>query len=75
MRDGNPANAQNWSLVCSACGAEFAAGENVALDADGHFGEQHPDLDHPHFNLVWVGKGPRPKGGMRRHPQPRRRRR
>lgn len=59
-RDGNPANQQNWKLVCSACGAEFLNAEMIGL-TEGHFQQEHPDLDHPHLNTIWVGKGPRPK--------------
>lgn len=61
MRDGNPKNKNNWALVCSACGAEFANDEVVGLDVENHFTEEHPDLENPHFNLMWVGKGPAPK--------------
>lgn len=76
MRDGNPNNMQNWALVCSACGAEFSSTETISLDGEGgetHWSREHPDLENPHLNMVWVGKGPAPK----RRPQfgPRRRRR
>lgn len=64
MRDGNPANKQNWKLVCTACGAEFEMTETINL-ANGHFQEEHPDLEMPHFSMMWCGKGPKPKGGYR----------
>lgn len=59
-RDMNPSNNANWKLVCSACGAEFAMDETLDL-AEGHFQAEHPDLDNPHFNTIWVGIGPAPK--------------
>lgn len=62
MKDGNPANKQNWALVCSACGAEYQDTETVDL-VTGHWQQEHADLDEvPSFNTVWVGKGPAPKG-------------
>lgn len=63
MRDMNPSNKQNWKLVCSACGADFSMDETINI-ADGHSQQEHPDLDNPHFNIVWVGIGPKPKGGI-----------
>lgn len=74
MRDGNPANSQNWKLVCSVCGAEWEDAETVGL-ASGHFAEDHPELDNPSFTTVWVGKGPRPKSGPQLHPGTGKRRR
>lgn len=72
MRDGNAANKQNWKLVCSGCGAEFANDETVSL-IEGHHQESHPDMETPAFNLMWVGKGPKPKG-PKEHRNPRRKR-
>lgn len=63
MRDANPRNQQNWKLVCSVCGAEFENKEVIDL-ANGHFKQDHPDLEHPAFATVWVGKGPLPKEGI-----------
>jgi hypothetical protein len=65
VRDGNPANRENWALVCSVCGAQFQMAETIDLVA-GHFASEHPDLENPHFNTVWVGKGPPPKRKGRR---------
>lgn len=65
MRDGNPDNPHNWKLVCSFCGAEFGDKETIDL-ADGHFQKDHPDEEGLHFNKVWVGKGPEPKGNRLR---------
>lgn len=65
MRDGNPANRQNWKLVCSACGADFRDDETVDL-MGGHFAEEHPDLETAHFNTIWIGKGPTPKSRRKR---------
>lgn len=62
VRDMNPNNKQNWKLVCSACGADFSMDETIEL-ADGHSQKEHPDLKHSHFNIVWVGIGPKPRGG------------
>lgn len=76
MRDMNPSNNQNWKVVCSACGADFQMDETIDL-ADGHFKQEHPNLETAHFNIVWVGVGPKPKGGRgaaRSHPRGRRRR-
>lgn len=72
MRDMNPSNPNNWKLVCSACGTEWASGETIDL-AEGHFKEEHPDLENPHFNTIWVGVGPSPKPG--KHKTRKRRRR
>lgn len=74
MRDGNPANHQNWKLVCSACGAEFANDETIDL-LGGHFVTEHPDLDTPHLNTIWVGKGPAPRQAKTPRNGPRGRRR
>lgn len=62
MRDRNPSNGDNWKVVCSDCGAEFLPTEVIDLVA-GHFQEEHPDLDKPHLNVIWVGIGPKPKAG------------
>lgn len=64
MRDMNPANKQNWKIACGACGQQWDDTETVEL-VGGHFQQDHPDIDHPHFTLVWVGVGPKPKGGPR----------
>lgn len=73
MRDRNPSNNANWKLICSVCGAEFAETEQIDL-AQGHAQQEHPELEHPSFNLMWVGIGPKPKkDGAPRH-GPRRRR-
>lgn len=70
MRDGNPANNQNWALVCSGCAAQYDNVENIDL-ANGHWQQNHLDIgETPSFNLVWIGKGPAPKKGRT---QPRRR--
>jgi hypothetical protein len=63
---------QNWKLVCAACAAEFLPGETIDL-VDGHYQEDHPDLEKPHFNMVWIGRGPAPRG-PRSQSRPRRRR-
>jgi hypothetical protein len=73
MRDGNPANQQNWKVVCSICGAEFADTETINL-ADGHFQQEHPG-ESIQFHTIWVGKGPTPKRNRTASRPPRRRRR
>lgn len=72
MRDGNPANNQNWKLVCTLCVAEFLMNETIDL-ANGHFQEKHPG-EKPNFTTVWIGKGPTPRG-RRSGSAPHRRRR
>lgn len=62
--DANPANRNNFRLVCSACGAEFENKETIALDAETgetHWSREHPELENPHFNMIWVGIGKAPK--------------
>ena len=72
MRDRNPSNKQNWKVVCSVCGAEFDDAETIDL-ADGHAQQMHPELVNPHFNVLWVGLGPKPTKKPKSH-GPRRRR-
>lgn len=71
MRDGNPRNMQNWKVVCSACGAEFAPDETIDLTS-GHFQQEHPDIEGVHLNTIWCGKGPEPRGNRARGHQRRR---
>jgi len=64
MRDMNPANGENWKVVCSHCGMEFFDAEQIDL-TDGHYQQEHPG-EPVAFNTVWVGVGPPPKGGYSR---------
>lgn len=75
MIDGNPANRQNWRLVCSACAGRFELDETIDLVA-GHWQQDHGDVGGaPQFTMLWVGKGPAPKKGFARSFGPRSRRR
>jgi hypothetical protein len=64
MRDRNPANPDNWKIVCSACGTEWANDETIEL-VGGHWEKEHPELEKPHLNTIWIGIGPAPKKGAR----------
>lgn len=60
MRDGDPANGENWTLRCRVCAHNFPPDITMGVVAAHWNLHDGVEENAPELDLVWIGFGPPP---------------